>query len=58
MPCGSKSAIEALRRDMGIDVLVTGHSHKLDIWQGRDGGLYVNPGSVCGLHNTLMSGKG
>lgn len=29
-----------------MDVLVTGHSHKLDIWQGHDGGLYVNPGSV------------
>lgn len=31
---------------MGVDVLVTGHTHKLDIWQGRDGGLYINPGSV------------
>lgn len=34
--------------EMGVDVLVTGHTHKLDIWQGRDGGLYINPGSVSG----------
>lgn len=31
---------------MGVDVLVTGHTHKLAIWQGKEGGLYVNPGSV------------
>lgn len=29
-------------------MLVTGHTHKLDIWQGRNGGLYINPGSVSG----------
>lgn len=35
-----------LPREMGVDVLITGNTHKLDIWQGRDGGLYINPGSV------------
>lgn len=33
-------------REMGVDVLVTGHTQKLVIWQGEEGGLYVNPGSV------------
>lgn len=46
MPCGSKPAVESLRREMGVDVLITGHTHKLDIWQGRDRALFVNPGSV------------
>lgn len=29
-----------------MDVLVTGHTQQLEIWQGEAGGLYVNPGSV------------
>lgn len=32
--------------EMGVDVLVTGHSHKLRVQQGPEGGLYINPGSV------------
>lgn len=31
---------------MGVDVLITGHTHRLSIWQGEEGGLYINPGSV------------
>lgn len=44
----NKPSMILLRSEMGVDVLVTGHTHKLDIWQGRDGGLYINPGSVSG----------
>lgn len=37
-----------LHREMGVDVLVTGHTQEPGIWQGEEGGLYVNPGSVRG----------
>ena len=37
---------ETSNREMGVDVLVTGHTQALDIWQGEEGGLYINPGSV------------
>lgn len=36
-------------REMGVDVLVTGQTQKLSIWQGDEGGLYVNPGSVSSV---------
>lgn len=52
LPTDDKQAVESQRREMGVDVLVTGHTHKLDIWQGRDGGLYVNPGSATGAYTT------
>lgn len=52
LPTDDKEAVESQRREMGVDVLVTGHTHKLDIWQGRDGGLYVNPGSATGAYTT------
>ncbi len=33
---------------MGVDVLVSGHTHKLSVRQGAEGGLYINPGSATG----------
>lgn len=32
--------------EMGVDVLVSGHTHKLNVRQGSEGGLYINPGTV------------
>jgi hypothetical protein len=31
---------------MGVDVMIAGHTHKLSVRQGPEGGLYINPGSV------------
>lgn len=36
---------------MGVDVMVSGHTHKLCVRQGSEGGLYVNPGSVSYILN-------
>lgn len=55
MPMGSKAGIESLRLEMGVDVLVTGHTQKLAIWQGEEGGLYVNPGSATGAYSTTSA---
>lgn len=32
--------------EMGVDVLISGHTHKLNVRQGSEGGLYINPGTV------------
>ncbi|CDF35825.1 unnamed protein product [Chondrus crispus] len=55
MPSGTTSGIESLRREMGVDVLITGHTHKLAVWQGKEGGLYVNPGSATGAYSTTKT---
>jgi hypothetical protein len=34
---------------MGVDVMIAGHTHKLSVRQGAEGGLYINPGSVRSL---------
>lgn len=31
---------------MGVDVLITGNSHAVEVWQSNDGGIFVSPGSV------------
>lgn len=32
--------------EMGVDVMIAGHTHQLSVRQGNEGGLYINPGSV------------
>lgn len=41
-------ALTALRREMGVDVMIAGHTHQLSVRQGNEGGLYINPGSATG----------
>lgn len=38
---------------MGVDVLVSGHTHEMKIEKGDDGGLLVNPGTGTGAPNVL-----
>lgn len=40
------SPLYALYREMGVDVLITGNSHAVEVWQSNDGGIFVSPGSV------------
>ncbi|CAN8061801.1 unnamed protein product [Agarophyton chilense] len=53
IPHCSKSGTEALRREMGVDVLITGNSHQLSLWRAEDGGLLINPGSATGAYTTV-----
>eukprot|EP00171_Calliarthron_tuberculosum_P012424 IDg12424t1 len=54
-PWGDTAGLETLRREMGADVLISGHTHKLNIQQGASGGLFINPGSATGAP-TMQSG--
>mmetsp|Transcript_10504 Transcript_10504/g.18942 ORF Transcript_10504/g.18942 Transcript_10504/m.18942 type:complete len:192 (-) Transcript_10504:1434-2009(-) len=56
IPWGDIDAAGSLKRDMGVDVLVCGFSHELQIHQPEDGGLIVNPGSATGAP-CIVSGK-
>jgi vacuolar protein sorting-associated protein 29 len=47
MPAGDKMALEALRRRMGVDLLLTGSTGKAHTHSTHDG-LLINPGSITG----------
>lgn len=48
IPWNDTNSLAALRRDMGVDVLVVGHSHSLKMTETIDGGLIIDPGTATG----------
>ncbi|GJQ10314.1 hypothetical protein GpartN1_g5149.t1 [Galdieria partita] len=48
IPWNDPNCLAALRRDMGVDVLVVGHSHLLKMTETVDGGLIIDPGTATG----------
>lgn len=54
IPWGDKEALAALRRQMDVDVLISGHTHKFSL-QNFDGGSILNPGSTTGAYSALRS---
>ena len=42
-----------VQRQLDVDILVTGHSHKLEAFE-HEGNFYVNPGSATGAFNPLL----
>mmetsp|Transcript_5028 Transcript_5028/g.8086 ORF Transcript_5028/g.8086 Transcript_5028/m.8086 type:complete len:186 (-) Transcript_5028:25-582(-) len=54
VPWGDKEALSMLQRQLDVDVLVTGHTHKFSV-DVHEGNLFVNPGSVTGAYSGLQS---
>ncbi|EME31043.1 Vacuolar protein sorting-associated protein 29 [Galdieria sulphuraria] len=48
IPWNDPNSLASLRRDMGVDVLVVGHSHSLKMTETVDGGLIIDPGTATG----------
>lgn len=49
VPWGDVPALDALQRRLGVDILVTGHSHELSVTPTLGGaGLRIDPGSATG----------
>lgn len=44
---GSGDARSRMRRKLGVDVLITGHTHRNEVFS-EDGCYYINPGSITG----------
>ncbi|KAA8496703.1 Vacuolar protein sorting-associated protein 29 [Porphyridium purpureum] len=58
IPYSDSHAAIALKRDMGVDVLITGFQPECKITQPEDGGLLVCPGSATGTNNTYFPSSG
>jgi len=54
MPWGDRAALGALQRQLDVDVLITGHTHKFQAFE-QAGKLFVNPGSATGAYSPITS---
>ncbi len=51
-------ALAMLQRQLDVDILVTGHTHKNDVLELGDGKWLINPGSITGAYGGLQQGDG
>jgi vacuolar protein sorting-associated protein 29 len=50
IPFGDRASLAAYARQLDVDVLISGHTHQLEI-RKEDGRLFVNPGTVTGAES-------
>lgn len=52
VPWNDKYALQLMQRQLNVDILITGHSHKFNAFE-KDGKLFLDPGSVTGAYSPL-----
>ncbi|MFX1568292.1 MAG: YfcE family phosphodiesterase [Promethearchaeota archaeon] len=55
-PRGDQDQLELLAQEKGYNILVSGHTHKEEIFLTKEGILLINPGSVTGAWSFVASG--
>jgi putative phosphoesterase len=55
-PRGDHDQLEVLAQEKGYNILVSGHTHKEEIYLTRAGILLINPGSTTGAWSFVASG--
>eukprot|EP00617_Octactis_speculum_P013657 CAMPEP_0185768138 /NCGR_PEP_ID=MMETSP1174-20130828/47753_1 /TAXON_ID=35687 /ORGANISM="Dictyocha speculum, Strain CCMP1381" /LENGTH=193 /DNA_ID=CAMNT_0028452699 /DNA_START=44 /DNA_END=625 /DNA_ORIENTATION=- len=54
VPWGDPLALAAVQRQLDVDILVTGHTHKNEVNE-YEGKWFINPGSITGAYSALES---
>ena len=54
VPWGDPLALAQIQRQLDVDILVTGHTHKNEVNE-YEGKWFINPGSVTGAYSSLDS---
>ena len=54
IPWGDPLALAMVQRQLDVDILVTGHTHRNDVTE-YEGKWFINPGSVTGAYSSLES---
>ena len=54
VPWGSTESLARLQREMDVDILVTGHTHKHEVNE-YEGKWFINPGSITGAYSSITS---
>jgi vacuolar protein sorting-associated protein 29 len=52
VPWGDPDALAILARQMDVDILVSGHTHKFEAFE-HEGRFFLNPGSASGAFSPL-----
>jgi putative phosphoesterase len=55
-PRGDHDQLEILAQEKGYNILVSGHTHKDEVFLTKNGILLINPGSVTGAWSFVASG--
>ncbi|KAG9511238.1 Vacuolar protein sorting-associated protein 29 [Fragariocoptes setiger] len=53
VPWGHRESLSLLQRQLDVDILITGHTHKYEAFETKDGKLFINPGSATGAFSPL-----
>jgi vacuolar protein sorting-associated protein 29 len=54
LPWGDIDALTNVQRELGCDILLSGHTHQISI-QAKDKKFYINPGSISGAFSHLIA---
>jgi len=54
IPWGDKDSLANLQRQLDVDVLISGHTHRFEAFE-LDGKYFINPGSATGAYSPLTS---
>ena len=52
IPWGDTESLALLQRQLDVDILITGHTHKFEAYES-DGHFFINPGSATGAYTAL-----
>ena len=52
LPWGNTEALASVQRELGCDILLSGHTHIFDI-KNKDGKFFLNPGSISGSFSSM-----
>ncbi|CAN0327318.1 unnamed protein product, partial [Phaeothamnion confervicola] len=55
VPWGDPAALDMAQRQLGVDILVTGHTHRNEVSE-HGGRWFINPGSITGAYSALEAG--
>merc|ERR1711959_292100 len=54
VPWGDNESLGIMQRQMDVDILITGHTHKFKAYE-LGGKFYINPGSATGAYSGMQS---
>jgi len=52
VPWGDPDALAIVQRQLDVDILITGHTHKFEAYE-HESKFYINPGSGTGAYHPL-----
>lgn len=52
MPWGDPESLALIQRQLDVDILISGHTHKFEAYE-HENKFYINPGSATGAYNAL-----